>query len=274
MGNMQPSEVGSMSLEERIISEAIVSRYFEKFRGCLSVDVAIVGGGPSGMTAAWKLAERGAQVALFERKLSLGGGIWGGGMTFNFIVVQEAARRILDEAGVPTAKYAEGYYTADAVAVAATLGSKACLAGAQIFNCVTVEDVAVRQTDDGLRVTGLVINSSPVEMAGLHIDPLVIDSKYVIESTGHDVEVLQRLVRKNGVRLNTPSGSIEGEQSMWADRAESTTVDNTREIFPGVYVAGMAANASFGSYRMGAVFGGMLLSGEKVADEIAGHLGL
>jgi thiamine thiazole synthase len=74
------------------------------------------------------------------------------------------------------------------------------------------------------------------------------------------------------VKLNTPSGAIEGEQSMWAEVAENNTVINTREIFPGVYVTGMAANASFGSYRMGPIFGGMLLSGEKVAAEIAGKL--
>jgi thiamine thiazole synthase len=30
----------------------------------------------------------------------------------------------------------------------------------------------------------------------------------------------------------------------------------------------MSANATFGNYRMGPVFGGMLLSGEKVADLI------
>jgi sulfide-dependent adenosine diphosphate thiazole synthase len=37
-------------------------------------------------------------------------------------------------------------------------------------------------------------------------------------------------------------------------------------------VCGMAANASFGSYRMGPIFGGMLLSGEKAAKEIAERL--
>jgi thiamine thiazole synthase len=30
----------------------------------------------------------------------------------------------------------------------------------------------------------------------------------------------------------------------------------------------MSANATFGSYRMGPIFGGMLLSGKKVAEEI------
>ena len=43
---------------------------------------------------------------------------------------------------------------------------------------------------------------------------------------------------------------------------------NTREVFPNVYVAGMAANAVFGSPRMGPIFGGMLISGERVAELI------
>ena len=235
--------------------------------------MAIVGGGPSGLTAAWKLAEQGFNVALFERKLSMGGGMWGGGMTWNFVVVQEESRHILDAAGVPMKEFKPGYLTADAVCATAALTFKAAVAGAKIFNCMSVEDVVIREEDGVKRVTGIVINSSPVLMAGLHVDPVVLYSKFLIECTGHDVEVLKTLVRKNDVRLNTPSGQIEGEQSMWAEVAEANTVRHTREVFPGVYVAGMAANATFGSYRMGPIFGGMLLSGEKVAAEIALRLG-
>jgi thiamine thiazole synthase len=259
-------------LDERIITEAILTRYFEKFKNCLDLDVAIVGGGPSGLMAAYRLAGQGFKVALFERKLSLGGGMWGGGMTFNFIVVQEESRHLLEELGLTLEPYGDGYYTVDAVTATTTLASKACLAGTQVFNCQSVEDVVLREDNGGKRVTGLVVNSTPVEMAGLHVDPLVIHCRYVIEATGHAVEVLKTLVRKNDIRLNTPSGGIEGEQSMWAEVAETTTPQNTREIFPGVYVAGMAANASYGSYRMGPIFGGMLLSGDKVAAEIAARL--
>jgi thiamine thiazole synthase len=43
-------------------------------------------------------------------------------------------------------------------------------------------------------------------------------------------------------------------------------IENTKEVYPGLMVAGMAANAVFGSPRMGAIFGGMLLSGKKAAD--------
>jgi len=71
-----------------------------------------------------------------------------------------------------------------------------------------------------------------------------------------------------GVQGKPPIGGIEGEQSMWADIAEANTVRHTREVYPGVWVAGMAANAAFGSYRMGPIFGGMLLSGVKVAEAI------
>lgn len=262
-----------MSLDERIITQAIASAYFEKFNQSLDLDVAIVGGGPSGLTAAWKLAAQGFNVALFERKLSMGGGMWGGGMTWNYVVVQEESRHILDAAGVPMAEFKPGYLTADAVCATAALTYKAAAAGAKIFNCMSVEDVVIREEDGEKRVTGIVINSSPVLMAGLHVDPVVLGSKFLIEATGHDVEVLKTLVRKNDVRLNTPSGGIEGEQSMWAEVAEANTVRHTREVFPGVYVAGMAANATYGSYRMGPVFGGMLLSGEKVAAEIAQRLG-
>jgi len=43
-------------------------------------------------------------------------------------------------------------------------------------------------------------------------------------------------------------------------------MQNTREVFPNLYVTGMAANAVFGGPRMGPIFGGMLLSGKKVAE--------
>ncbi len=66
-------------------------------------------------------------------------------------------------------------------------------------------------------------------------------------------------------QLLTKTGKVVGEQSLWAERAENTTLGNTREAFPGVYTCGMCANAVFGSYRMGPIFGGMLLSGRKVA---------
>ncbi|MDD5450476.1 MAG: sulfide-dependent adenosine diphosphate thiazole synthase [Desulfovibrionales bacterium] len=253
-----------MPLDEIVISKAILNRYFEKFSSCMELDVAIVGAGPSGMLAAYRLAKAGRKVAIFERKLSIGGGMWGGGMLFNEIVVQKEGKRILDELGIRTADYEDGYYTADAVEAVTTLCSRACQAGARVFNCITVEDVMVREN----RVCGLVINWTAVDMAGLHVDPLAIRAQYVVDATGHATEVMKVIERKVGLALLTETGRVAGEKSMWAEVAEENTLKNTKEAFPGVFVTGMAANATFGSYRMGPIFGGMLISGEKVAGLI------
>ena len=250
-----------MPIEEVIISRAIIERFLQKLIASLEVDVAVVGGGPAGLVAAYYLAKDGYKVSLFERKLSIGGGMWGGGMMFNEIVVQEEGKRVLDEFGIRSELYQDGYYTADAVESISTICSNTAQAGAKIFNLMSVEDVMVRQE----RVVGLVLNWTSVQMASLHVDPLAIRSRYVIDATGHDTEVVKVIERKVDADLLTPTGEIMGEKSLWAEVAEHKTLENTKEVFPGVFVAGMSANATFGAYRMGPIFGGMLLSGEKAA---------
>jgi len=258
------SEGGDMPLNEVTITRAIIDRFFRKMLDHVEVDVAVVGGGPAGLVASYFLAEAGKKVAVFERKLSIGGGMWGGGMMFNEIVVQEEAKPILDLFGIRTVEYEKGYFTADAIESVSTICSQAVRAGATIFNCISVEDVMIREG----RVVGLVITWSPVEMTGLHVDPLSIRAETVIDATGHDTEVLRVIERKADVRLNTETGKLMGERSLWAEKAEKVTIENTREICPGVYVAGMSANAAFGGPRMGPIFGGMLLSGKKAAELI------
>jgi thiazole biosynthesis enzyme len=254
-----------MALDEVLISRAIIERYTQKLLDHLDLDVAVVGGGVSGLTSAWRLAQRGHKVAIFERKLSIGGGMWGGGMMFNEIVIQEAAKPVLDELGIRLNPIYDQYYTADAVEAVTTLASQAVKAGATVFNCISVEDVMVRED----RVTGLVIEWTAVEMARLHVDPLVIRAKCTIDATGHDLEVVRVLLRKNQpITLATPSGGIGGERSMWSEVGEKGTIEHTKEIYPGFFVAGMAATATAGVNRMGAIFGGMILSGLKVADLI------
>ena len=257
-----------MEICEVTISKAIIDRYHAKLAACLDVDVAIVGGGPSGLVAGALLSRAGKKVVLFERKLSIGGGLWGGGMLFNEIVVQPDAVPLMTEFGIRLQEYQPGYLTADAVETAACLTAGAMRAGLTILNCVSVEDVLMRPD----RIIGLVLNWSPVEMAGLHVDPLSMRAAFVIDATGHATEVVKVVAKKVPGRLATPTGAIEGEKSMWSERAESLTLENTREVYPGLYVAGMAANATFGGPRMGPIFGGMLLSGEKVAREILGRL--
>jgi len=245
-------------MDEIIISKAITESYLNDLLESMEVDVAIVGAGPSGMTAAYYLAKSKVKVVIFERKLSVGGGMWGGGMMFNRIVVQTEGKSILDELDITTKEYQKDYYIADAVEATSTICSQTIKAGAKIFNLVSIEDVMIRE---GGKVTGLVLNWSAVSMANLHVDPLAIKAKLVIDATGHDAEVCHIVARKAGAGLE-----IRGEKSMWAEVGEKEIMENTRQVYPGILVTGMAANAVYGSPRMGPIFGGMLLSGKKVAE--------
>jgi len=253
-----------MTLKEEVITKAIVERFTKKFIENLNQDVIIAGAGPAGLTTAYYLAKKGYKVSVFERKLSVGGGMWGGGMMFNEIVVGEEGKSILDEFGIETKKYDDGYYTADSVEAISTICSKAVKAGAKVFNGISVEDVMIDK--DG--VCGVAINWSSVDIAGLHVDPLSVRSKFVVEATGHPLEILQILEKKVDGKLFTKTGKIMGEKSMNAEIGERAVVENTKEIYNNVYVVGMAANAAFGANRMGPIFGGMLLSGKKLAEII------
>jgi thiazole biosynthesis enzyme len=245
------------------VTRIIFERFSKEFNANVEVDVAIAGAGPAGLTAARCLAKAGKRVVVFERKLSIGGGMWGGGMTFPVIVVQKQSRHILEEIGITTQDEGDGYFSADSIEAVTKLCSSAIDAGVRVFNTISVEDVLL----DKKRVNGFVINWSAVDIAGLHVDPLSIRANYCIDATGHAAEVCRIVIRKVG-RLNTPSGKMEEEKSMCAEIGEKTVVENTREVYPGLFVAGMGANAVYGAPRMGPIFGGMLLSGEKAASLI------
>jgi thiamine thiazole synthase len=257
-----------MALDEIKISKAIIESFNKKLIEALDVDVAIVGAGPAGMVCGYYLALAKKKVVLFERKLSVGGGMWGGGIMFNEIVVQDEAKRILDEFGIRNKAYEKGYYLADSVEAVSVICSKAVQAGLKIFNLMSVEDVMVRDK----KITGLVLNWTAVEMANLHVDPITMRAKFIVDATGHPAEVARIVERKSGITLKTKTGKTLGEESMWAEVGEDTIVKNSKEICPGLYACGMCANAVFGGPRMGPVFGGMLLAGEKVAGELAKKL--
>jgi len=245
------------------VTRKIFERYSRDFMDITPVDVVIAGVGPAGLTAARILAKAGKKVLIIERKLAPGGGMWGGGMNYPVIVIQPESKHLLDEVNIRTEDTGDGYYTADSVECVAKLLASAIDAGAKIWNAVSVEDVMIRQD----RISGVVINWTAVTVTKMHVDPLTIGSKFVIDGTGHDADICTVARRKAG-KLHTPSGEIEGERSMWADVGEQTVVENTGEVYPGLYVIGMAANAVMGAPRMGPIFGGMLLSGEKASKEI------
>jgi thiamine thiazole synthase len=246
-------------IDEIAITKAITEKYAEKFLKGLKCDVAIAGGGPSGLVAAYYLAKKGFSVSLFEKKLGLGGGMWGGGMMFNKIVVQEEALKILDEFKVSFEKYDEKHFVADAIEMVGSLIYNASKAGVQIFNLLNIEDVMIRDE----RLIGLVINWTAIEMGKLHVDPMSVSCKAAIDATGHDAAVCNIVAKKTG-KLK-----LVGEKYMWAEVGEKGVIENTSEVFPGLYVAGMSVAAVYGLPRMGPIFGGMLLSGKRVADIIS-----
>lgn len=255
-----------MALEDKEISRLILDSFFSRFKRILTCDVAVVGSGPAGMVCSYFLAKRGIKTVLFERKGSLGGGIWGGGMMFNSIVLQKSAQRLLDEFNIKYQVRGNQYLVANAPEFVSAISLSACQAGVEVFNFISAEDVMTKAN----RVTGLVLNWTAVGMAGFHVDPISLQSKYVVDATGHDAEVSRVLFNK---LRRKAKGLPIGEKSMNAEIGEQEVVRNSKEIFPGLFVAGMAANAIFGGHRMGPIFGGMILSGEKVAQLIIKKLG-
>lgn len=241
------------------ITGNILDAYYGKLKASIDMDVAIVGAGPSGLVAGYFLARDGYNVSMFETKLAPGGGMWGGGMMFNEIVVQNEAKHILDEFGITYKNTGDGYLVADSVEATSALINNAVKNGLKIFNLIKAVDVVLK--DDAVK--GLVINWTPIEHMGLHVDPLTVQSRKVLDATGHPAEITNTLVKKAGITLNTPTGKFEGEKPMNAHQGEIETVNNTSEVFKNFYVSGMAANGVYGGFRMGPIFGGMLLSGHK-----------
>jgi len=269
-----------MKINDTTVSKAIVKNYFDKFLDMLELEVALVGGGPSNLVCGILLGEKGIKTAVFESKLAPGGGMWGGGMMFNEIVIQKTALELLKQMGITHENFGNGYYTADSVEATSTLISRCIKSGTRIFNLIKVVDVMFgedfetteKSENKKMRINGLVLNWTPVEQLSLHVDPITISSQFVVDGTGHPAEVCSIIGKKMNAELDTRTGKVIGEMSMWADRGEELTLENSSEIFPGLYVTGMAANAAKGAPRMGPIFGGMLLSGEKIANELISRL--
>jgi thiazole biosynthesis enzyme len=251
-------------ISEKDVTKAIVSEFAEEFLEYVESDVIIVGAGPSGLIAAKRLAEKGVKVLLIESNNYLGGGFWIGGYLMNKLTVREPGQRVLDEIGVPYKKVQEGLYVADGPHACSKLIGAAMDAGAKVLNMTKFDDVVVRKD----KVGGVVINWTPVSAlprAITCVDPVALESKIVVDATGHDAVVVKSLEQRGLVE-------IAGFEGMWVEKSEDAVVEKTSEVYPGVFVTGMAVATTFGSTRMGPTFGGMLLSGEKVAELIIEQL--
>ncbi|WP_202319512.1 sulfide-dependent adenosine diphosphate thiazole synthase [Archaeoglobus neptunius] len=249
---------------EAEITRAIIESASEEWVEFAESDVIIVGAGPSGLTAAKYIAEKGFKTLVLERRLSFGGGIGGGGMLFHKIVAETEAKDILDDFGIAY-KERRNLLVIDAAEMMAKLAVKAIDSGAKILHGVSVEDVIFRE--DPLAVKGVCVQWSAVEISGLHVDPIFLRSRAVVDATGHDAEVISVAARKIPLEVHVP-----GERSAHSEVAEKEIVEKTGKVVKGLYAAGMAVAALHNLPRMGPIFGGMLISGKKIADVVAEDL--
>ena len=253
-------------LETRI-TRLIIEHCMREWRELSSVDAVVVGAGASGLTAAKYISDSGLKVVVLEKNLSFGGGIGGGGMLFHKVVVGEDAKPVLEDFGVRyTISEADKLYVIDAAELMAKLALGALNSGAKIIHGVTVEDVIFRRKP--LAIHGVVIQWTPVKISGLHVDPLFIMSRAVVDATGHDAEVLNVASKK----IPELRVQLKGEGAAHASVGDRLVVEEAGRVAPGLYATGMAVSALKGIPRMGPIFSGMLLSGKRVAEAVTRDL--
>ena len=246
-------------VREGEVTKAIVGSFLRQLEEYVDSDVIIVGGGPSGLIAGRELGKAGLKVLIIERNNYLGGGFWIGGYFMNKVTLRAPAHEILDELNVPYSKASEGLYVADSPHACSKLIAATCDAGVKFLQLTLLEDLVVRGDN---RVAGVVVNWSPIaylpkEVSAL--DPIPLETKVVIDATGHDACVARKLEQRGALKL-------AGEGALWIEKSEEAVVENTGEVYPGLVVAGMAVAAVYGLPRMGPTFGSMLLSGKRAAE--------
>lgn len=248
------------NVSESQITRAIVSEFARWFEEYIVSDVIIVGAGPSGLTAARDLAENGFKVLVVESNNYPGGGFWIGGYLMNIVTFRSPSQQLLDELNITYKKLDDGLFVADGPNACSKLISSACDAGVKILNMTKFDDVVLRNG----KVEGAVVNWTPVSAlprAITCVDPVSLEAKVVIDATGHDACVSRSVEKRNLLTLQT-FGPMD------VNISENLVVEKTGQIFPGLFVCGMAVATVYGLPRMGPTFGAMLYSGRKVADQV------
>lgn len=258
-----------LRFDEGVLAQKIIKAVSEKLTDVVKTDIVIVGAGPSGLTAAWKLGEKGYNVVILEKTLGVGGGMRGGSMLLPVGLIEGGESvEIAYEAGVKVREVDRNLYLIDPVELAVKLALKAIDNGAIIWPGVIVEDLITRGRGEELVVKGVLVNWTIVFEAKWHVDPLYIGAKAVVDATGHEGSLLRILVKRHPeLKLEIP-GMASG--SVWD--GEKEVVEKTGMVVKGLFVTGMSVAELYNTRRMGPMFGGMLVSGKKVAEIIDKYL--
>ncbi|KAJ7107279.1 thiazole biosynthetic enzyme [Mycena crocata] len=278
-------------IEEAQVSRAMIKRYFNTMYERAVSDVVIVGAGSAGLSCAYSLATRRPDLKVtmliqfpsllsfhsinylssIEANVAPGGGAWLGGQLMSAMVIRKPADNFLRELGVPYEDEGTFVVVKHAALFTATLLSRVlALPNVVLMNATAVEDLIVHGDFQGQqRVAGVVTNWTLVALnhdTQSCMDPQTITAPVIVSTTGHDGPMgafsAKRLV---SMGLNKELGNMRG---LDMNRSEPAIVNGTREVVPGLVMAGMELAEHDGSNRMGPTFGGMIGSGIKAAHEV------
>lgn len=251
-------------VKEAAITRAIATEFNSVLLEMAESDIIVIGAGPAGLTASRELSGMGFKVLVIEQNNYLGGGYWLGGYMMNPVTVREPAQKVWEELGIPFKKVGEGLYLTPGPHAVSKLIAGACDSGVKFLNLTKFDDLVLR---DG-RVSGVVVNWMPVSALPRNItcvDPVALESKIVIDASGHDSVAVKRLVDRGLV-------DWKGMNPMHVDEGEDQVVHKTGEVYPGLIAAGMSVTETHGLARMGPTFGSMLFSGKKAAEVAASKI--
>jgi len=262
-------------IREATVSRAMTRRYFQDMDSYAESDVVIIGAGSAGLCCAYEVAKHrpDLKIAIIEQNVSPGGGAWLGGQLFSAMVVRKPAHSLLNELEIPFED--EGDYVVvkhAALFTSALVAKVLMMPNIKLYNATAAEDLIVREDTSkeiiggGKYIAGVVTNWTLVT---LHhdtqscMDPNVIEAKVVVSCCGHDGPMGAHSVKRLASLGMLPD--VPGMGALDMNSAEDKIVNNTREVVPGLVLAGMELSEVDGSPRMGPTFGAMFISGQKAA---------